>query len=45
VEVVKMRGSKHEHELKDARITEGGFAVGSLLPKGSIRKKEAQDAP
>ena len=32
VEVVKMRGSKHEHELKPALITEDGFVIGSAKP-------------
>lgn len=29
VEIVKMRGSHHEHELKPAHITDGGFVIGS----------------
>ncbi|MFA6489980.1 MAG: ATPase domain-containing protein [Candidatus Micrarchaeia archaeon] len=29
VEIVKMRGSKHEHEFRVAQITEDGFVVGS----------------
>lgn len=29
VEIVKMRGSRHEHEIKVAHITEDGFAIGA----------------
>ncbi len=29
VEIVKMRGSRHEHEFKMAQITDDGFAIGA----------------
>ena len=41
IEIVKMRGSKHEHEVKPAFITDKGFVVGSIERK---EKKEAKFA-
>ena len=29
VEVIKMRGTKHEHEIREAHITEKGFVIGA----------------
>lgn len=37
VEIIKMRGARHEHELKEAHITENGFVIGS---PGSYEKQE-----
>ena len=39
VEIIKMRGSKHEHELKPAAITDEGFVIGS--PQKAAKKKSA----
>lgn len=42
VEIIKMRGAQHEHELKPAFITQGGFSVGS---PSAAEGKAAQEKP
>ncbi|MCX6773254.1 MAG: hypothetical protein NTV88_05830 [Candidatus Micrarchaeota archaeon] len=39
VEVIKMRGSHHEHELREAHITDKGFAIGAA---GEEKPKKAK---
>lgn len=39
IEIVKMRGCQHEHELMPAQITQYGFAVGAMARKAK-RKEE-----
>lgn len=39
VEIVKMRGLQHEHEIKPAQITSKGFSVGATAPKKGISRK------
>lgn len=38
IEIVKMRGCRHEHELKPAQITQEGFVVGGAR---AVKKKKA----
>jgi KaiC/GvpD/RAD55 family RecA-like ATPase len=46
IEIVKMRGSKHEHEIKPLNITSKGFLVGNpmLSPKPKPKPKVEDDA-
>lgn len=45
IEIVKMRGSKHEHELKPLQITNKGFVAGSpILSKPKPKPKVDDDA-
>jgi len=41
VEIVKMRGSQHEHDILPAQITQYGFSVGSMARKA--KKEKADD--
>jgi KaiC/GvpD/RAD55 family RecA-like ATPase len=41
VEIVKMRGCRHEHEARPVQISEHGFAVG--VPKSTIKQKRPAD--
>ena len=43
VEIIKMRGSHHEHELREAHITSKGFIIGTI--NGKAKKKEMKDVP
>jgi len=43
VEIVKMRGCKHEHELRPAYIGESGFAIGSQGAAKPSKKKVILD--
>lgn len=49
VEIVKMRGLRHGHEIMPAHITENGFAVGNLPlhvpPAAKAPQQARQDAP
>ena len=45
VEIVKMRGSRHEHETRPAFITEKGFVVGSGEEEKGEAKKRKPQAP
>ena len=43
VEIVKMRGCKHEHEVRPAHIGDGGFSVGFQGAAKQARKKVILD--
>lgn len=38
VEIIKMRGTRHEHEIRPAFITDRGFSIGSSEAEKPIRK-------
>jgi circadian clock protein KaiC len=42
VEIVKMRGCRHEHEIRPAQITDKGFVIGAMVPKKASRKQEEE---
>ena len=42
VEIVKMRGSKHEHETRPASITDRGFAIIGAEAEAAPKKKKPQ---
>ncbi|MCX8174938.1 MAG: hypothetical protein N3E51_01920 [Candidatus Micrarchaeota archaeon] len=42
IEIIKMRGSSHEHELREANITSKGFSVGSVSEDAEKKRKRAE---
>ena len=43
VEIVKMRGCRHEHEIRQASITDRGFSISQPEGEGVQKKKKPQE--
>jgi len=43
LEIVKMRGSSHEHDIVPAQITQYGFSVGAAASKKATKEKAADE--